>query len=109
MPIVPYAYCFTFSNVTGLDLSMLESVIEDLELSGNSAQRLAVPQLGFVGGDLDRFNNVELTDMDLDSLAGNGGSLTIVSNAILDTIDVLSLLGSVHDAITLIGAFERYE
>lgn len=107
MPSLAYAYNLAISNASTIDLPLLESVSQDLDVRWNSIQNFSAPKLSFVGGDLNLSNNAQMTEIYVEELVNVQGGLEIVNNALLNTISGLPLLSAVGGMLQLVGSFGR--
>lgn len=108
MPNLTYSYSLDISNASKIDLPMLSSVSNGLDISYSGASDLSIPQLTYVGGNLMVSNNPNLDTLEFKQLVNVQGDLDITNNGALSEITGLPYLSSVGGDLTLTGAFDAY-
>lgn len=108
LPNLTYSYSLIVSNASKIDLPMLSSVSNGLDISYSSASEVSIPQLTYVGGDLKVSDNQHLSKLEMKELVNIQGDLDIMDNKALHDLDGLPYLSSIGDDLTLTGAFDSY-
>jgi hypothetical protein len=105
LPNLTYAYSMEIANASTIEMPILHSVSQDLDISWNTLENLTIPELSFVGGDFTMMENDQLEYLDISSLVNVQGALSVVDNPQLETLDGLSGLSYVGQDLTLHGEF----
>lgn len=108
LPSLTYAYELSIANASSVDLTMLQSVSQNLDISYSQTQNFSCPGLTFVGGDLTMGNNGELAGLNLNELVDVQGTLAIEDNPVLMDLSGLSSLSNIGSALEIRGAFTKY-
>jgi hypothetical protein len=108
LPNLTYAYNINISNASSVDIPLLKSVSQSLDISWNTFQNLSLPNLSYVGQEVNIANNAEMTELALDDLVNVQGGFSLVSNAQLEDLGGLSRLNYIGGNLNLDGDFVTY-
>lgn len=108
LPNLTYAYSIEIANASVIDLPVLQSVSQGMEISWNSIQNLSAPNLAYIGGSLNMTNNVQLDMLYLDLLVSVQGTLDVRNSPFLLDLGGVSSLSNIGGSLELLGDFTKY-
>ncbi|KAK0859789.1 cell wall protein Ecm33 [Friedmanniomyces endolithicus] len=88
LPNLTYAYNMEITNASAIEMPVLQSINQNLDISYSAVQNLTLPMLSYVGGDLDVKDNAQLVGIEmpdlvnvaqLPTLTSIGNNLTLTS------------------------------
>ncbi|KXL41393.1 hypothetical protein M433DRAFT_140419 [Acidomyces richmondensis BFW] len=103
MPNLTYAYNMNISNASTVNIPLLQSVSQNLDISWNSVQNISLPKLSYVGAELSLTNNVQLTALAFEQLVNIQGNFIVSNNPLLNQVAGLEALSYVGGDLTLDG------
>ncbi|TKA71044.1 hypothetical protein B0A55_06322 [Friedmanniomyces simplex] len=105
LPNLTYAYNLEIANASAIEMPVLQSVNQNLDISWNAIQNLTLPMLSYVGGDFGIRDNAQLAGMDLPDLVNVQGDLDIFGSPQLENLSGLSALSFIGKDLMLNGEF----
>ncbi|KAK3111692.1 cell wall protein Ecm33 [Teratosphaeriaceae sp. CCFEE 6253] len=106
LPNLTYAYNMEITNASSVEMPVLQSVNQHLDVSWNAVQKLSLPELSYVGGDFGVNNNGQLAELDLPMLVNVQGNMDVTGNNQLQELSGLSALAYVGGNLTVEGEFD---
>ena len=107
LPYLTYAYNMEITNASVVEMPVLQSVNQHLDISWNQIQNLSLPELSYVGGDFGVNSNGQLADIDLPMLVNVQGNMEVRGNTQLEDLSGYSALAYVGKDLTLEGEFDQ--
>ncbi|KAH6697002.1 hypothetical protein F5X68DRAFT_1374 [Plectosphaerella plurivora] len=108
LPDLIWANNLGFTDVAEVNLPALQYINDSIRFDDSSLTSFSAPNLTTVEkGDLAFVANLELGNLTFPSLTQIGGSLTLINNTALETVDGFPLLEEVGGAIRLGGNFQN--
>jgi len=107
LPNLTYAYNMEISNASSIDMPVLDSISQSLDISRTNVQNLTIPKLGFVGENLTIGHNAQVQYLSIPDLVNVQGNVNIVGNGQMEDVNGLSALGDVGGDFTLEGEFTK--
>lgn len=107
MPNLTYAYNMVVSNVSLIDMPLLQSVNSGLDLTLNPMQNLTLPSLSYVGGGFNITDNAQMQSFNMSQLTYVNGDVNVVNNSALNTLNGFSALSNVGGTLDLVGSFTK--
>lgn len=109
LPNLIWANDLNFVEVSEVDLPALQHINESIRFDQSSLTSFSAPNLTEVEkGDVAFVNNDEIANITFPSLTNIGGSLTLINNTALETVDGFPKLKEVFGAVLLGGNFQKY-
>ncbi|KAK1073286.1 cell wall protein Ecm33 [Friedmanniomyces endolithicus] len=105
LPNLTYAYNMEITNASAIEMPVLQSINQNLDISYSAVQNLTLPVLSYVGGDLDVKNNAQLVGIVMPDLVNVQGNVEISGSPQLESLSGLSALSFIGKDLTLIGEF----
>ncbi|KAK0911550.1 cell wall protein Ecm33 [Friedmanniomyces endolithicus] len=68
LPNLTYAYNMEITNASAIEMPVLQSINQNLDISYSAVQNLTLPMLSYVGGDLDVKDNAQLVGIEMPDL-----------------------------------------
>ncbi|KAK1088834.1 cell wall protein Ecm33 [Friedmanniomyces endolithicus] len=68
LPNLTYAYNMEITNASAIEMPVLQSINQNLDISYSAVQNLTLPVLSYVGGDLDVKDNAQLVGIEMPDL-----------------------------------------
>lgn len=101
-----WAKTLVFNKVSSVELPSLEFINDSLRFDSNTMASFSAPNLTEVGtGDLSFLGNTDLLNISFPLLKEIGGSLTLLNNTGLETVDGFPELERIGGAVRLGGDF----
>ncbi|KAK0302623.1 cell wall protein Ecm33 [Friedmanniomyces endolithicus] len=105
LPNLTYAYNMEITNASAIEMPVLQSINQNLDISYSAVQNLTLPVLSYVGGDLDVKNNAQLVGIEMPDLVNVQGNVEISGSPQLESLSGLSALSFIGKDLTLAGEF----
>ncbi|KAK0270787.1 cell wall protein Ecm33 [Friedmanniomyces endolithicus] len=105
LPNLTYAYNVEITNASAIEMPVLQSINQNLDISYSAVQNLTLPVLSYVGGDLDVKNNAQLVGINMPDLVNVQGNVEISGSPQLEFLSGLSALSFIGKDLTLAGEF----
>ncbi|KAK0948252.1 cell wall protein Ecm33 [Friedmanniomyces endolithicus] len=107
LPNLTYAYNMEITNASAVEMPMLQSINQNLDISYSAVQNLTLPVLSYVGGDLDVKNNAQLVGIEMPDLVNVQGNVEISGSPQLEFLSGLSALSFIGKDLILTGEFNE--
>ncbi|KAK0790721.1 cell wall protein Ecm33 [Friedmanniomyces endolithicus] len=105
LPNLIYAYNMEITNASAIEMPVLQSINQNLDISYSAVQNLTLPVLSYVGGDLDVKDNSQLIGIEMPDLVNVQGNVEISGSPQLESLSGLSALSFIGKDLTLAGEF----
>ena len=97
----------SIDSAAEIQMPLLQSVSQNLEITEANMEILDLPSLSFVGQELSLSNNRQLANLSMGGLVNVQGPLTVSSNPQLEDLSGLGSLSYVGGDLTLQGDFKK--
>ncbi|SAM01908.1 hypothetical protein [Absidia glauca] len=99
----------TFRNLAGISLKELRQVSGDISFITNTFTTLELPSMTGIAGTLTITDNMRLDNLSLPSLTHLGGALSVAGNNELTTVNAFPRLEEVDGTLDIVGNFDQVE